>query len=494
MNEDKENETDGEEDNKLIVVSNAEPFTHVYQNGEDEIKTVKRAGGLTTGLDPMMKNSSNLWIAWGRGEADFEVVNEENKVRVPDEEKGYELKRLKLSDDEQEGFYYGFSNETIWPICHSFPHKANLNGDHWEIYKKVNKRYADAVLEEYKEGDRVWVQDYQLALVPKFIRNKEKNAKIALFWHIPWPPWEIFGILPWRKEIVTGLVASDFIGFHTPWLVHNFFDTVEKLGGGEGRQENYVRIGNQEANVKSIPLGIDLDFFSTSEKQKEEARKLKEAFQADTVVLSVDRLDYTKGIDIRVKAIEEFFLRYPKYKGEVTFIKRIAPSRGQVEEYQHMKENIEQLISQVNGKYQQEEWMPIRYFFRHLPQEKLIPYYLAADIGMVTPLVDGMNLVAKEYVATKDRGALVLSEFAGAAETLTEAIQVNPYNTSEVADALKEALETPKVEQEEQFKQMKRKLKMMYVHWWRDRFFDEWELSVHSNRPFEISKDKNMED
>ncbi len=468
MSTEKEKKQNQKRDGKLIVVSNAEPYTHVYNEEKGEIKTEKRAGGLTTGLDPMMKNSDNLWIAWGRGEADFEVVDEDDKVWVPNKENGYKLKRLKLSEEEQEGFYYGFSNETLWPICHSFPQKATLNPDHWETYEDVNKRYAGAVLDEYEEGDRIWVQDYQLALVPKFIRERKEDAEISLFWHIPWPPWEIFGTLPWREEITEGLAASDFIGFHTPWLVHNFFDTVEKLGGGAGRQENYVRIKGQEANVKAIPLGIDFDFFSPTQEQKQKAIKLKEAFQADNVVLSVDRLDYTKGIDKRVKAIELFFLKYPKYKGEVTFIQRIAPSRSQVEEYKQMRENIEQLISQVNGK----------------SQEELIPYYLAADIGLVTPLVDGMNLVAKEFVATNEKGSLILSEFAGAAETLNEAIQVNPYHPAEVADALKEALETPRNEKKEKFHQMKKKIQMMDVHWWRDRFFDEWELSRHSRRSF----------
>ncbi len=459
------------------MVSNGEPYQHVRSEGE--IKQEKRAGGLTTGLDPMMKDSNNLWIAWGRGGADFEVTDEENKVTVPNDEIGYTLKRVKLSRKEINGFYYGFSNSTLWPICHSFPHKAKLEDNYWEIYKNVNRRFADSVLEEYEPGDKVWVQDYQLALLPRMIREEEPNAEIALFWHIPWPPWETFGIIPWKKEIVKGMLGSDFIGFHTSWLVHNFLDTVFKLGGAANRNENIARMGPEKAAVKAIPLGIDTDFFSKTEEQEKKAKQLKEDFCCSKLVLSVDRLDYTKGIDRRLEAIRTFFDEYPQYRGEVSFIERISPSRSKVQEYKDMREKIEQLISQINGELRGEKWVPIRYFYQHLPQEELIPYYLAADIGLLTPLIDGMNLVAKEYVATRDHGMLILSEFAGAAETLTEAIQVNPYNPGAVADALHQAINTPEEAQKEKFSKMRVKLNQMDIHWWRDRFLDEWELSTH---------------
>ncbi|MFB6291604.1 MAG: trehalose-6-phosphate synthase [Candidatus Bipolaricaulia bacterium] len=464
---------------RLLVVSNSEPYQHIHSDGDIVLK--KRAGGLTTGLDPLMKESNNLWIAWGSGEADFEASNDENKVVVPDEEVGYTLKRLELSRDEINGYYYGLSNSTLWPICHSFPHKANFNKEHWETYKKVNRRFAESVLEEYQPGDRIWVHDYQLALVPRMVREEESQAEIALFWHIPWPPWETFGIIPWKQEIVEGMLGSDFIGFHTPWLVHNFLDTVFKLGGAANRGENIARKGTEKATVKAIPLGIDTDFFSRNKERVKKAKQLKEDFCCSILVLGVDRLDYTKGIDRRMRAISTFFDKYPQYRGEVSFIERISPSRSKVQEYKDMREKIERLISQINGELRGETWVPIRYFYQHLPQEELIPYYIAADIGLLTPLIDGMNLVAKEYVSTRDKGMLILSEFAGAAETLMEAIKVNPYNPEEVADALHQAINTSEEVQKQKFSKMRSKLNQMDVHWWRDKFLDEWELSTHGS-------------
>ena len=463
---------------RLIVVSNAEPYSHKYT--DEGVEQEKIAGGLTTGLDPIMQQSNNLWIAWGRGEADFEVVDEDNKIVVPDEETGYTLKRLELSSEEQDGFYYGFANETLWPICHSFTHKAKFSSEHWEMYKQVNKRYAQAVLEEIQPGDRIWVQDYQLALVPQMIRNEKPDTSIALFWHIPWPPWETFGTIPWRREILEGMLGADFIGFHTSWLVHNFFDSVDKLGGAVNRHENKARMKDLRATVNAIPLGIDCEFFNPTTDQLEKSAELEQNFPAERRVLSVDRLDYTNGIDKRIEAIRTFFQKYPEYRGKVSFIQRISPSRSKVQEYQQMRRDIEQWVGQVNGEFQREEWVPIRYFYQHLPQEELIPYYLAADIALITPLIDGMNLVAKEYVASRESGMLILSEFAGAAETLTEAIQVNPHDPEGVANALDLALKTPEDQQREQFQKMKEKLRRMDIQWWRDRFLDEWELSLHS--------------
>ncbi|MBS3765164.1 trehalose-6-phosphate synthase [Candidatus Bipolaricaulota bacterium] len=467
-------------DDRLIVVSNGEPYQHIHS--DEGIKQEKLAGGLTTGLDPMMKNSNNLWIAWGRGEADFEVTDDEDKIVVPDEEIGYTLKRLELSREEINGFYYGFSNSTLWPICHSFPHKANLDGENWKIYKEVNRRFAESALEEYRPGDKIWVQDYQLALVPSMIKREKPDAKIGLFWHIPWPPWENFGIIPWKQELVEGMLGADFIGFHTSWLVHNFLDSVFKLGGAANRNENIARLDSQQARVKDIPLGIDTEFFESTPEREEQAERLKSNLSSEKIVLGVDRLDYTKGIDHRIEAISTFFDKYPQYRGEVSFVERISPSRSKVKEYQDMRKKIEQGIAEINGELRNEDWVPIRYFYQHLPQEQLIPYYLAADVGLLTPLIDGMNLVAKEYVATRESGMLILSEFAGAAETLGEALQVNPYNSVGVADAVHEALTTPEEIQEKKFEKMKRKLNQMDVHWWRDRFLDEWELSLHSQK------------
>lgn len=462
---------------RTIVVANAEPYKHEFIS--QEISLVKVPGGLTTGLDPLMQDSDNIWIGWGRGDADFEVTDPENKVTVPDDESGYTLKRVGLSKDELDAFYYGFANKVLWPICHSFLRRADMREDYWECYKKINERYARNVMEEMGENDRIWVHDYHLALVPKFIREKHPDADIALFWHIPWPPWEIFGTLPWRRDILEGMVSADFIGFHTSWLCHNFYDSVMKLGGTVNVLENVVEIDGEKATVKNIPFGIDCQAYTPKQEHLEGYETLKKHFTGDKIIFSLDRLDYTKGIDKRLEAIEKFLERYPEYQGKVTFIQRVTPSRDAVSEYQKKKEDIEKRVAKINGVFQKRDWIPIRYFYQYLNQDDLIKYYLASDVALVTPLIDGMNLVCKEYVCTREDGALILSQFAGAAEMLTEAILVNPHDPNQVAQAIYTALEMPEEERRDTFIKLKKKVHQMDIHWWRDRFLDEWELNNH---------------
>lgn len=464
---------------RTIIVANAEPYKHIFQS--KEISQLKVPGGLTTGLDPLMLDSDNLWIGWGRGDADFEVTDEDGKVKVPDEERGYTLKRIKLSKEEQDSFYYGFANNVLWPICHSFLRRAKIDEGYWECYKEINRRYAESVIQEMGERDRIWIHDYHLALVPKYIRDRRPDANIALFWHIPWPPWEIFGTLPWREDIVEGMVGADFIGFHTSWLCHNFYDSVMKLGGTVNVLENVVKINDETATVKNIPFGIDCRAYTPDREHIEGYRNLKEHYTGDKIVFSLDRLDYTKGIDKRLDAIEIFLRKYPEFEGEVTFIQRVTPSRGEVSEYRKKKKDIERKVSKINGLFQKKDWVPVRYFYQYLPQDDLIQYYLASDIALITPLIDGMNLVCKEYVCAREDGALILSQFAGAAEMLTEAIQVNPHDTEGVADAIYRALEMPEEERKDRFLKLKKKIQQMDIHWWRERFLDEWELSTYKS-------------
>ncbi len=469
-----------DQDKRTIIVANAEPYEHVFDE-EGEVSQKKVPGGLTTGLDPLMSDSENLWIAWGRGEADFEVTDKDQKISVPDED-GYTLKRVKLSKKEKEGYYYGFANETLWPLCHSFPERTRFDRENWKTYKKVNKKFAKSVMDELEENDRVWIHDYHLTLVPKMIKEENPEAEIGLFWHIPWPPWEIFGILPSRKDIMTGMMSADFIGFHTPWLVHNFFDTVSKLGGAVKAHNNLASIDDEQAVVKDIPFGIDCEAYTPTEKQRKEAEELRNSFSSEKLILSLDRLDYTKGIDKRLDAIRRFFQKHPEYLGKVTFIQRVTPSRDEVTEYQDIKENIERQVANINGEFQKEDWVPIRYFYQYLPQEKLIKYYLASDIALITPLIDGMNLVSKEFVCSKEKGVLILSEFAGAAESLNEAIQVNPNNPDEVSDAIYEALNYPEEKKRRLFQRMSEKIERMDINWWRNKFLEEWELSYHQSK------------
>lgn len=460
-------------DRRLVLVSNGEPYKHVYK--DDEIEMEKLAGGLTTGLDPMMQEGNGLWIAWGRGEADFEVLDENNKVKVPNES-GYTLKRVELTEKEQDGFYYGFSNEVMWPICHTFISRANYDEEYWRTYKKVNRKYADSVEEELEDDDLVWIHDYHLALVPAMLKENN-NVDLSLFWHIPWPAWEAFRTIPWREQILEGLLASDFIGFHTDLFVYNFLNCAKKIGADVDFSTKEVCYKGNKTKVMSVPLGIDIDSFeelAQDEEYLKAADAVKESYGCEKLIFAVDRLDYTKGIEERLNGVARFFEKYPEYKGKVTVVQRIAPSRTEVEEYQIMKESIERKIAQINGKFQKDEWVPVKYFYGSVPQKDLLPYYKAADVGLITAVIDGMNLVAKEYAAVQEDGVLILSEFAGAAQYMDQALQVNPYHVEALADTIYQALEMDEAEKKQRLEKIQKDLKEYDINWWRDYFLENW--------------------
>ncbi|KXB01373.1 alpha,alpha-trehalose-phosphate synthase [candidate division MSBL1 archaeon SCGC-AAA259O05] len=469
------------QDRRLILVSNAEPYIHKWEG--DEIVSEKLAGGLTTALDPLIKKIGGTWIAWGRGDADFEVLDSEGKVEIVEDGTSYELKRIRLSEEEVDGFYLDFSNELLWPIFHSFPEKSTLEDyrsseEKWKIYRDVNRKYADAVTEEFEEGDLVWIHDYHLTLVPKMIREEYPTANIAFFWHIPWPSWEIFGNLPWREEIVGGLLNSDFLGFHTSPLKDNFLSCIEKTSKKVNYEDSTVKTNRGATKVSAIPLGVDYDRFSSfsaEESLQEEAKKIKRSIPADKIILGVDRLDYTKGIPQRLRAFELFLEEYPEFQGEITLVQRIPPSRISAEEYKSILKKINRIIGEINGRFEKTEWTPIKSFHRFLPEQKqLIPYYLASDIALVTPLIDGMNLISKEWIASSDDGVLILSEFTGAAEDLKEAIQVNPYNTREMAEGIEKALRMDETERRNRLEKLKRRVRENDLKWWREEFMNSW--------------------
>jgi trehalose 6-phosphate synthase len=462
------------EQKRLVLVSNGEPYKHVFEDGE--LKLEKMAGGLTTGLDPMMQEVDGLWIAWGRGEADFEAVDQDNKTRVPDQN-GYSLKRIKLSEEEKNGFYYGFSNEIMWPISHTFISKANYKEDYWQSYQQVNQKYAESVLEEIEDDDLVWIHDYHLTLLPGMLKEERPDLKTSLFWHIPWPAWEAFRTIPWRKEILEGMLAADFLAFHTDLFVYNFLNCAEKIGAEVDFSKREVYYQGSKTKVESVPLGIDyqkFDQLSHDEDYLAKAREIKENYNTEELIFAVDRLDYTKGIEERLEGIDRFFEKYPEYQCKVTFVQRVAPSRTGIEEYQKMKERIEKKVAEINGKYQKDQWQPVKYFYGSVPQNELLPYYKAADLGLITAAIDGMNLVAKEYLAVQDSGVLLLSEFAGAAEYLDSALKVNPYNREEVADRIYQGLEMPESEKKERLQRAQADLKEYDINWWRDYFLKKW--------------------
>lgn len=462
------------EKSRLVLISNGEPYVH--EEDENGISCRKLPGGLTTGLDPLMMKEKGLWIAWGRGKDDFKIVDQENRVKVPDEE-GYTLKRIKLSKEELNGFYYGFSNETLWPVCHNFIDKAIFKQEYWTIYQDVNKKYAKATLEETDEDDLIWVHDYHLTLLPNLLRQERSNAKISLFWHIPWPSWESFSTLPWKREIMEGILASDFIGFHTPHLVSNFLSCAAKLGADINHERGTIIYDGHKTVVTAVPLGVDYEKLSSYSKKcdiEKNCKDIKGYYHAEKLIFGVDRLDYTKGILERLLAMERLFEKHPEYIGKVTLVQRISPSRTQVEEYRKMREEINRKIAEINGRFQIDEWVPIKYFHGSVPQKDLLPYFQAADIALITPLIDGMNLVAKEYLAVKKNGILILSEFAGASDTLKEAIKVNPYNIEEVADSIHYALKIPGEEKINRYSELESKVSKYDINWWRNVFLERW--------------------
>ena len=460
-------------DGRLIVVANAEPYAHEYE--EEQILRVPVPGGLTTAVSPLLKEG-DIWIGWGRGQADFEVTNGKNIIGIWD--KGYYLKRLKLSAKEKEGFYLGFSNRCLWPIFHSFTEKAHFSREFWEIYKKVNRKYVKAVKEELREGDYVWVHDYQLMLVPEDLRrlSERENIKIAFFLHIPWPSWECFRKIPWRKELMEGVLGSEVIGFHIKRYVTNFLECAEELGYKVDKKRRFVLSGQRKIFTLTAPIGIDYDFFHFH-RNRRKVKKLRQDIGVENMVISVDRLDYTKGIKERLDAFEHFLAGNPEFLRKVILVQRLAPSRETIPEYEQIKREIDRKISEINGKYQTPEWMPIRHFYESVSQEEIISYYQPAKVALVTPLIDGMNLTAKEYIACQDPedpGVIILSEAAGAAEQLKDIPLVNPYDVESVAQALKEALTMSLEERKERHKKLLHNVRKENVQWWGEQFLKKW--------------------
>lgn len=465
---------------RLIMVSNREPYAHIRNKNGIILK--KSSGGVVSALDPLMQETKGLWIAWGSGSADFDVCNKENKVLVPENPK-YTLKRIKLNKEEISNYYKGFSNRVLWPLFHLFVEKMYLQDDYWQSYCKVNKKFAQAVLEEIKtKDDYIWIHDYHLALVPQFIKEEQPDAKIAFFWHIPWPPWEVFGSLPQRSAFLDGLLHCDLLGFHTKSYVQNFMSCSNKRSEIHiDQQKNQIKSPVNTTCVKHFPLGISYkDYYNSAQTEGviKESTKIKKMHKDKKLILGIDRLDYTKGILDRIKAYEYFLDQNPDFRKKVVLVQIATPSRDNIEEYCEMKKEIDEAVGDINSRFGREDWTPIVYFYRKIPQQSLLAYYKAADIGLLTPIRDGMNLIAKEFTAAKDDdGVLILSEFAGASEELDGALMVNPYDLEETAGAIKTAVEMLPDEKTERLNTMKHQVKKHSAQWWLTNFMDAWEKS-----------------
>lgn len=458
---------------RLLIVSNRIPINIVKRKGKLSFRD--SVGGLATGLGSIYRSRESLWLGWV--EVNFEKVKEEEKREILEKLASEKLSPVFLSEYDVRDYYRGFCNQTIWPLFHYFPAYTVYNKRFWEGYKRVNETFLDAVIKIAEPGDIIWIHDYHLMLLPKLVRERLPDATIGFFLHIPFPSFEIFYLLPWREEIVEGLLGADLIGFHTYDYVKHFLVCVQRILGYESTL-NQIVLGSRLVRVETFPMGIDYEKFARVENDPRvqmETEKIRKKVEQRKIILSVDRLDYSKGIPQRLEAFDIFLKKYPEYKEKVTLIMLTVPSRMEIERYTTLKKEVDELVGRINGTHGTIGWMPIWYLYRFVPFQTLVSLYRAADIALVTPLRDGMNLVSKEFIATKTNGegVLILSEMAGAAKELGEAIIVNPNNKEEVAQALKEALKMTKEEQIERNRMMQERLRRYNLEHWVDEFINE---------------------
>jgi alpha,alpha-trehalose-phosphate synthase [UDP-forming] len=462
----------------LYVVSNREPYMHVYNNGNSgAIQVIVPASGLVTALEPVLLASNGTWIADGSGNADRETVDARDRLRVPPDHPAYTLRRVWLSAEEEKGYYEGFSNEGLWPLCHIAHTRPIFRPEDWISYQEVNRRFADAVLEEMEgvESPIVLAQDYHFALLPRMIKEARPDARVAIFWHIPWPNPEVFGICPWQRELIDGMLGADLIGFHIQSHCNNFLSCVDRAVEALTAWDRFdVNRQGHLTRVRPYPISVS---FPENGHTPESYRSMGEqtaticnelGIHASLLGVGVDRVDYTKGILERFRGIEKFLELNPSYQRRFSFIQIAAPSRTNIDRYQRLLEEVTNEAARINARFQAGRWMPIVLLKKHHSHEEITRYYRAASVCLVTALHDGMNLVAKEFIASRDddRGVLILSTFAGAAQELGDALLVNPYDIQQVAGAIHRALEMPTEEQTTRMQHMRAIVRENNVYRW----------------------------
>ncbi|HZD76704.1 MAG TPA: trehalose-6-phosphate synthase [Acidobacteriaceae bacterium] len=458
----------------LYVVSNREPYVHSWNGNEIEVNVP--ASGLVTAIEPILCACHGTWIAQGSGNADRETVDQNDRLQVPPYEPRYTLRRVWLTKEEEEGYYYGFANEGLWPLCHMAHTRPTFRASDWEFYNKVNARFADAISKEisHEQNPVVLIQDYHFALLPRMLKERVPNAKVAIFWHIPWPNAEAFSICPWQRQLLDGLLGADLIGFHVQAHCNNFLNTVDRVLEARVNWEHFaVRRRSHSSSV--LPFPISVDFLETeavesvSDAGEERSALLSElGIEATFLGVGVDRLDYTKGIIEKFVAIESFLERHPRYQGKFTFIQIGAPTRSHIQRYADFQRDAEAEAARINERFRRGRWRPIVLLSRQHSHGEVRRYYRAAHVCMVTSLHDGMNLVAKEYVSARqdERGALILSRFTGAARELRDAIIVNPYDTEATGQAIAQALEMDIKEIVDRMQRMRKSVKEHNIYWW----------------------------
>src|SRR5881409_3782302 len=474
--------------NRLIVVSNRLPFA-LDSTGEDLWTVTPATGGLVSAIEPVLRERGGTWIGWPgiAGKIPQEPLTEATR------DAGYEVVPVALSEAEHDEFYYGYSNEVIWPLFHDLQNFCHFEPTFWETYKAVNERYAEAIARHCQPGDFIWVHDYHLMYVAQALRERSVHAALTFFLHIPFPPYDIFAKLPQQQRLLRALLQFDLLGFQTRRDLRNFLQCVRRVMLDakvvSRRELQLIRFEKREIRVGHFPIGIDFDSFehgAKSETVKQRAQRLRVSFPGCQLILGSDRLDYSKGIPERLRAFRTALERHPELRGRAVLIQVVVPSRVEIPRYHEFKQRIDRLVGDINGRFSTSTWLPVQYHFRCLDHEDLLAHYRACDIAFVTPLKDGMNLVAKEYCACRieQDGVLILSQFAGAAQQLKpDALLVNPYDVEQLADTLLRAFQMSQAERRARMKRMRRVVRDESVFWWVDSFLRAGaKLAAHSER------------
>ena len=465
---------------KTIIVSNRLPVK--ISRDEDGLQYKPSEGGLATGLGSIYKEGDNVWVGWPGLAVDDEKERKEIRKNLANEN----MRPVYLTAQEIEDFYEGFSNETLWPNFHYFNQYAIYNQSLWEAYCKVNEKFANELSKIIEAEDTLWVHDYQLLLVPQLVRKKHPNLSIGFFLHIPFPSYESFRLLPWRRQLLEGMLGSDFLGFHTYDDMRHFLSSVNRLAG-LGNSNGQINLPNRKVMVDALPMGIDYEKYASAAAAPDTlAREVRyrTSIGDQKLMLSIDRLDYSKGIPERLRAFELFLEQTEEYNGKVSFLMVVVHYRDQVPKYKQLKEEIDLLVGRINGKFGRLNWTPIHYFYRSFPLNALSAFYRMAHVALVTPMRDGMNLVCKEFIASKldKRGVLILSEMAGASKELSDAILINPNDIEQQANAIRLALDMPEDEQVKHMEVMQESLKRYNIHHWVDLFMERLDFVKEEQR------------
>src|SRR6202045_3120780 len=486
----------------LFVVSNREPYMHVFSEKDKSISVIVPASGVVTALEPVLRACNGTWIANGSGSADREVVDVKDSLRVPPDHPSYTLRRVWVSDEEDEGYYEGFSNEGLWPLCHIAHTRPIFRPEDWIQYQKINRRFADAVLQEMEstESPILLAQDYHFALLPRMVKEARPDARVAIFWHIPWPNAEVFGICPWQRELIDGLLGADLIGFHTQTHCNNFLSTVDRAVEALTEWDRFaVNRQGRVTRVRPYPISVAFPEQTRTINDSRNAGEERAALSAELGIeasllgVGVDRVDYTKGIIERFRGIERFLELNPAYQRRFTFVQIGAPSRTDIERYRQFLDEVSAEADRINARFltgQAGRWKPIVFLRKHHSHEEIDRYYRAASVCLVTSLHDGMNLVAKEFIAARDdeRGVLILSTFAGAALELGDALLINPYDVQQMAEAIHRAVDMPEEQQASRMHHMRLHVREHNIYRWAANLLsDLTEIRIDTPERAEVS-------